>query len=201
MQPSRGLSSETGMRLGDAKAPLLLAVRPSVPAGVPSSVDAVLNIGLNDATAQGLAKAAGDPRFAYDSYRRLIQNYAHMVLGDDPAVFEDVLALFKEERGYVTDTEIKGSDARDSRWGSRHSLPATMTRPFRKIHASNCRPRFWRMMRTWTCAARPSQRKFMACRKMQGLAIIVQAMVFGNAGEDRVQAGPCHATDNQAWRG
>lgn len=105
------LEAETGRTFGGREKPLLLAVRPSVPAGVPSAVEAVLNIGLNDVTVAALATESNDVRFAQECYRRFIQNYAHAVLGDDPAAFEDVLALYKEERGYVSDAELRGSDA------------------------------------------------------------------------------------------
>jgi pyruvate, orthophosphate dikinase len=190
------LEQATGKRLGDSKAPLLLAVRPSVPWAVPSSVDAVLNIGLNDATAQGLAKAAGDPRFAYDSYRRLVQNYAHTVLGDDPAVFEDVLALFKEERGYVTDMEIKGSDARDLALGFKAQFASNNDAAFPEDPRQQLQATLLAMMRTWTAPRARSQRKIHGVPEDQGLAIIVQAMVFGNAGDDS-GAGRALSRDGQ----
>jgi pyruvate, orthophosphate dikinase len=107
------MAQETGFALGDPKNLLVVAVRPSAPVSHPGSLEAVLNLGLNDTTVEGLAKSSGDPGFAHECYRRFIQNYAHIVLGDDPAAFDDVLALYMEEHGYVSATEIKTSDARE----------------------------------------------------------------------------------------
>src|SRR3546814_15184167 len=77
---------------------------------MPGMMDTVLNLGLNDATVVGLAQASGDPRFAWDSYRRFIQMYADVVMGLDHAAFEEALEIAKEEKGFYRDTAMAAQD-------------------------------------------------------------------------------------------
>jgi pyruvate, orthophosphate dikinase len=105
------LEAVTGRKFGDEKSPLLVAVRPSATSSFPGMAEAILNLGLNDETVSGFAAQVGDQRHAQDCYRRFIQNYAHVVMGDDPTIFEDVHALYMEERGFVSATELQGSDS------------------------------------------------------------------------------------------
>ena len=93
-----------GQSFGDAANPLLVSVRSGARASMPGMMDTVLNLGLNDATVEGLAARSGDRRFAFDSYRRFISMYADVVLGVDHDEFEDILGGFKEQRGYTLDT-------------------------------------------------------------------------------------------------
>src|SRR3546814_9360149 len=77
---------------------------------MPGMMDTVLNLGLNDATVVGLAQASGDPRFAWDSYRRFIQRYADVVMGLDHAAFEEALEIAQEDKGFYLDTEMAAED-------------------------------------------------------------------------------------------
>src|SRR3546814_4351703 len=88
----------TGRSFGDPANPLLVSVRSGARVSMPGMMDTVLNLGLNDATVVGLAQASGDPRFAWDSYRRFIQMYADVVMGLDHAAFEEALELAKEDK-------------------------------------------------------------------------------------------------------
>ena len=178
------LEAATGRKLGDAERPLLLAVRPSVPPGVPSAVEAVLNIGLNDVTADALAKESNDVRFAQECYRRFIQNYAHTVLGDDPAAFEDVLALYKEERGYVSDAELRGSDAKEIALRFKAQFESNNGESFQEDVRQQLLTALAAMARVWNAPRAKTQRKIQGAPEDAGLALIVQVMVFGNAGED-----------------
>ncbi|MDH3741375.1 MAG: pyruvate, phosphate dikinase, partial [Hyphomicrobiales bacterium] len=85
------ISEKAGANFGDVETPLLVSVRSGARASMPGMMDTVLNLGLNDETVEGLATASGDRRFAYDSYRRFIQMYSHVVLGADHHEFEDIL--------------------------------------------------------------------------------------------------------------
>ena len=85
----------TGKRFGDAADPLLVSVRSGARVSMPGMMDTVLNLGLNDATVVGLSEASGDPRFAWDSYRRFVQMYADVVMGLDHAEFEEALEIAK----------------------------------------------------------------------------------------------------------
>ena len=105
----------TGKRFGDAADPLLVSVRSGARVSMPGMMDTVLNLGLNDATVEGLAAASGDPRFAWDSYRRFIQMYADVVLGLDHGAFEEALEIAKEDKGVHLDTELEAADWRAAR--------------------------------------------------------------------------------------
>src|SRR5690606_8668138 len=104
------LETLTGRNLGGAKKPLLVAVRSGSRVSVPGMMDTVLNLGLNDETVLGLAKEAGDERFAYDSYRRFIQMYSDIVLGVDHAFFEEILDDKKLALGVDVDTALTAED-------------------------------------------------------------------------------------------
>src|SRR4029434_6232504 len=97
------IEKAVGLKFGDAANPLLVSVRSGARVSMPGMMDTVLNLGLNDTTVEGLAKRASDARFAYDSYRRFIQMYGHVVLGVDHHHFEELLELHKEDRGLTLD--------------------------------------------------------------------------------------------------
>ena len=104
------IEAETGSAFADPKNPLLISVRSGARASMPGMMDTVLNLGLNDETAAGLAKHANDSRFAYDSYRRFIQMYGDVVMDVDHGLFEDALEDMKRERGLINDTDLTGDD-------------------------------------------------------------------------------------------
>ncbi|MGZ4318750.1 MAG: PEP/pyruvate-binding domain-containing protein, partial [Gaiellaceae bacterium] len=93
------LEERTGKRFGDSSDPLLVSVRSGAAVSMPGMMDTILNLGLNDVSVEGLATSTGNPRFAFDSYRRLIQMYGEVVDGVDGQRFEQALAHLKEERG------------------------------------------------------------------------------------------------------
>src|SRR5689334_13799546 len=100
----------TGKTFGDAANPLLVSVRSGARASMPGMMDTVLNLGLNDATVEGLAKLAGDRRFAFDSYRRFIQMYSNVVLGLDHHMFEEILDEHKERLDVHVDTALSAEN-------------------------------------------------------------------------------------------
>ena len=177
------MAEETGCTVGDAHNLLLLAVRPSMPATLPGTLEAVLNLGLNDETVEGLAKSSGDPGFAHECYRRFIQNYAHVVLGDDPAAFEDLLNLFIEERGYVSATEIKGSDGRELTSRFKSQLESHGGQAFPQDVHDQLWSTIQALVRAWNGPRAKTHRKLHGAEHDAGLAIVVQAMVFGNQAE------------------
>jgi pyruvate, orthophosphate dikinase len=171
-------------KLGDHANPLLLAVRPSPRHALPGMMEAVLNLGLNDQTVEGLARSANDPRFAYECYRRFIQNYAHVALGDDPAAFDDIIQLFLDERSYVSNAEIKGSDARDLIQQFKAQV-ASHGEALPHDPMEQLRQAIKALARAWHAPRAKTQRKIHNIREDEaGLAIVVQAMVFGNRSED-----------------
>src|SRR5438552_12221669 len=100
----------TGRTFGDPRNPLLVSVRSGARASMPGMMDTVLNLGLNDATVEGLAAKSGDKRFAYDAYRRFITMYCDVVLGVGHHHFEEILDEYKDRRGYVLDTDLNADD-------------------------------------------------------------------------------------------
>ncbi len=177
------LQDMTGNSLGASQKPMLLAVRSSAAVSVPGTGDAVLNIGLNDKTVEALAHESGELRFAYDSYCRFIQNYAQVVMGDDPAAFEDVLALYMEERGYVSDTEMQGSDMRELSSRYKAQFESNNGEGFPQDTLHQIRAACAALLRTWQAPRAKTHRKLLGLSEEQGLAIIIQATVSGLLGD------------------
>jgi pyruvate, orthophosphate dikinase len=107
------LEQKTGKRFGDAADPLLVSVRSGAAVSMPGMMDTILNLGLNDEAVAGLARSTDNPRFAYDSYRRLIQMYGEVVEGIDAQRFEHALGELKEARGTQQDVELDGGDLQE----------------------------------------------------------------------------------------
>src|SRR5213078_4507859 len=104
------LESVTEQKLGSTELPLLVSVRSGAKFSMPGMMDTVLNLGLNKTTVEGLARASGDARFAYDSYRRFMQMFGNVVLGLKHELFEDILLAAKRARGVTQDTELSAGD-------------------------------------------------------------------------------------------
>src|SRR3954467_13805101 len=107
------IESVTGKKFGDAADPLLVSVRSGARVSMPGMMDTVLNLGLNDETVIGLCEASGDPRFAWDSYRRFIQMYGSVVLGVDHHRFEEIIEQVKLDRSIIEDTDLTAADWRE----------------------------------------------------------------------------------------
>ena len=120
----------TGRVFGDAANPLLMSVRSGARASMPGMMDTVLNLGLNDVAVEAIARGAGDERFAYDSYRRFIQMYSNVVLEIDHHHFEEILERFKEERGYILDTDLTAGDWREIIAAYKAEVVAATGKPF-----------------------------------------------------------------------
>src|SRR5581483_3396640 len=109
----RHLEEKTGKRFGSHDDPLLVSVRSGAAVSMPGMMDTILNLGLDDAATEGLAARTSNPRFAYDSYRRLIQMFGEVVDGIDAHRFESALASLKRERGVQLDTDLSADDLRE----------------------------------------------------------------------------------------
>ena len=104
------LEEKTGKRFGDRSDPLLVSVRSGAAVSMPGMMDTILNVGLDDESVEGLARTTGNRRFAYDSYRRLIQMYGETVDGIDGHRFEQERSRLKQERGVEQDVDLSGDD-------------------------------------------------------------------------------------------
>ena len=173
----------TGRRFGDADKPLLVSVRSGARASMPGMMDTVLNLGLNDATVEALAKDADDERFAYDSYRRFITMYSNVVLGVEHHAFEEALEHYKEEKGLNLDTELKADD-----W--KH-LIGVYKKIVRDEHGSDFpqkpEDQLWgaigAVFDSWMIPRAKKYRELNQIPESWGTAVNVQAMVFGNMGD------------------
>jgi pyruvate,orthophosphate dikinase len=172
-----------GATFGDVKNPLLVSVRSGARTSMPGMMDTILNLGLNDETVEGLAKHAGDARFAYDSYRRFIQMYSSVVLELDHGVFEDILENHKNLNGYVNDTELHADDWRDVIAEYKGAIEGELGRPF----PQDIRAQLWgaigAVFGSWQNARANTYRRLHNIPDDWGTAVNVQAMVFGNMGE------------------
>lgn len=173
----------TGRRFGDADKPLLVSVRSGARASMPGMMDTVLNLGLNDATVEAMAKDADDERFAYDSYRRFITMYSNVVLGVEHHAFEEALDHYKEEKGLNLDTELKADD-----W--KH-LIGVYKKIVRDEHGSDFpqkpEDQLWgaigAVFDSWMIPRAKKYRELNQIPESWGTAVNVQAMVFGNMGD------------------
>ena len=104
------LEGMQGKRFGDTEDPLLVSVRSGARASMPGMMDTILNLGLNDISVEGFAKKTGNPRFAYDSYRRFIQMYSDVVMEVPKSFFEKIIDEVKEAKGVKFDTDLDADD-------------------------------------------------------------------------------------------
>ena len=173
----------TGKAFGDPANPLLVSVRSGARVSMPGMMDTVLNLGLNDQTVEGLAKAAGDDRFAWDSYRRFIQMYADVVLELDHDAFEEALEIAKEDNGFALDTELTADHLR----ALVAEYKALVEREWGKPFPQDVHDQLWgavgAVFGSWQSERAKVYRRLNDIPASWGTAVNVQAMVFGNMGE------------------
>ncbi|MEQ8406432.1 MAG: pyruvate, phosphate dikinase [Oceanicaulis sp.] len=170
-------------KFGDPANPLLVSVRSGARASMPGMMDTVLNLGLNDETAEGLAKLSGDRRFALDSYRRFITMYSDVVLGVSHSRFEEVLETFKEDRDYQLDTEITAEEWEEVIVQYKKVVEKVLGQPF----PTDPRDQLWgaisAVFGSWMNTRAIAYRRMYDIPASWGTAVNVQAMVFGNMGD------------------
>ena len=180
----RKVEAEVGMRFGDPANPLLVSVRSGAPVSMPGMMDTVLNLGLNDRTVEGLAEASGDPRFAWDSYRRFVQMYGDVVLGVDHYAFEEALEDAKRERGARFDTELDARALAELVRSFRGIVEKETGRPFPQEPGDQLWGAIGAVFGSWQTQRAVTYRRLHNIDHAMGTAVTVQAMVFGNMGED-----------------
>jgi len=169
--------------LGDPKRPLLVSVRSGARVSMPGMMDTVLNLGLNAQTTEGLAKLTGDPRFAYDSYRRFIQMYSGVVLGVDHSLFEEILDSEKEAKGFDLDTELSADDLKKIAGLFKAQVAKELGRPFPEDVHEQLWGAVGAVFGSWQSHRANTYRRIHNIPEEWGTAVTVQAMVFGNRGE------------------
>ncbi|MEM7444544.1 MAG: pyruvate, phosphate dikinase [Pseudomonadota bacterium] len=178
------LERAIGKRFGDASDPLLLSVRSGARASMPGMMDTVLNLGLNDASVEGLASSTGNKRFAYDSYRRFIQMYCDVVLDLDHGLFEDELESVRRDRGHALDTDLTAED-----WGEvldryKALVADALDQPFPQDPREQLWGAIGAVFGSWMNQRAMTYRRLHDIPASWGTAVNVQAMVFGNRGDD-----------------
>ncbi len=178
------LENATGKKLGDPKNPLLVSVRSGSPVSMPGMMETILNLGLNDRTAEGLTKQSDNPRFAYDSYRRFIQMYADVVLGVPMADFEHLLKARRLTTGAKSDSDLSADALR------------TLVEEYKAIvrnatgaeFPTNPVVQLWgaieAVWKSWTLKKACDYRRVNGISEDLGTAVNIVAMVFGNLGDD-----------------
>jgi pyruvate,orthophosphate dikinase len=173
-----------GAKFGGEENPLLLSVRSGAKVSMPGMMDTVLNLGLNESSVQALAKKTGNERFAYDSYRRFIEMYGNVVMGIEDAVLAAVLEEKKSERGARLDTELATEDLKDLAARLRAKIKETRGREF----PLDSREQLWAaiaaVFESWNNPRAIAYREINGIPHDWGTAATIQAMVFGNMGDD-----------------
>ena len=173
-----------GNKFGDKTNPLLVSVRSGARASMPGMMDTVLNLGLNDETVEGLAVRSGDPRFAYDSYRRFIQMYGQVVLDVDHHLFEEILENHKLDTGAHLDTDLSADDWKQVVAGYKDVVEEHLKAPFPQDPHDQLWGAIGAVFGSWMNQRAITYRRLHEIPASWGTAVNVQAMVFGNMGDD-----------------
>ena len=177
------LEERIGKRFGDPREPLLVSVRSGAAVSMPGMMDTILNVGLSDVAVEGLAGSTGNPRFAYDSYRRLIQMYGETVDGIDPHRFESELQKLKEERGVSHDIDLGADDLRELVYTFKMIYEHDLGQPFPQEAREQLRRAIEAVFASWNTPRAQVYRRAHEIPDDLGTAVNVVQMVFGNKGE------------------
>lgn len=180
----KSLEHHLGMQFGDKSNPLLVSVRSGARVSMPGMMDTVLNLGLNDDTVEGLAARSGDTRFAWDSYRRFVQMYADVVMGVDHYEFEDVIDTIKRQKDYREDTQITADEWRKIVTQYKTIIKDRLGRDFPQDPHEQLWGAISAVFNSWQTPRAVTYRNIHDIPEDWGTAVNVQAMVFGNMGDD-----------------
>ncbi|MBQ1215270.1 MAG: pyruvate, phosphate dikinase [Firmicutes bacterium] len=177
------LEAQTGKKFGDNENPLLVSVRSGARASMPGMMDTILNLGLNDTVVESFAKKTGNPRFAYDSYRRFIQMYSDVVMEVGKAYFEKLIDEMKEAKGVKLDTELTAEDLKTLAEQFKAEYKAKVGADFPSDPVDQLMGAVKAVFRSWNNPRAIYYRRMNDIPGSWGTAVNVQEMVFGNMGE------------------
>ena len=178
------LEEETGKKFGDAENPLLVSVRSGARASMPGMMDTILNLGINDVVAETTAEKSGNPRFAYDSYRRFIQMFADVVKGLSKKRFEEIIDELKAERGIKDDLELTADDMKTLVERFKEFYRTGLGEDFPTDPKQQMMEAIEAVFRSWNNDRAIYYRRMNDIPGDWGTAVNVQMMVFGNMGEE-----------------
>ena len=184
MAALEGLEKKTGKGFGDAKNPLLVSVRSGAAVSMPGMMDTVLNLGLTDETARGMAEATQNPRFAYDSYRRFIQMFANVVMELDMTPFEAALEAAKQAQGVTLDRDLSAESLMELVQTYQGLYEKATGKPFPQDPKEQLVRAIEAVFRSWNTPRANYYRQLNDIPSTLGTAVNVQSMVFGNMGDD-----------------
>ena len=196
----RGIEKLMNSKFGDVENPLLVSVRSGARASMPGMMDTILNLGLNDEVVEGLARKTGNPRFAWDSYRRFVQMYGDVVLGmkptnkDDIDPFEAIIEDVKSQKGVRLDNELDVDDLKTLVTRFKDAVKKQTGMEFPKCAYEQLWGAICAVFRSWMNERAILYRKMEGIPAEWGTAVSVQAMVFGNMG-DTSATGVCFSRD------
>ena len=188
------IEQAVGRRFGDREEPLLVSVRSGARVSMPGMMDTVLNLGLNDETVLGLATTSGDARFAWDSYRRFIQMFGSVVLGVDHHRFEEIIETTKMDAGVVEDTALSPNDWQRVVEDYKQLVLEETGKPFPMAPRDQLWAAIGAVFGSWMNPRANTYRRLHDIPADWGTAVNVQAMVFGNMGQD-CATGVCFTRD------
>ena len=173
-----------GKKFGDAENPFLVSVRSGARASMPGMMDTILNLGLNDVAVEAVAKKTNNPRFAYDSYRRFIQMFSDVVMGIEKSKFEEILDAAKQAKGVKLDTELDAEDLKNIVANYKVLYKKEMGVEFPQDAKEQLMEAVKAVFRSWDNPRAIVYRRLNDIPGSWGTAVNVQAMVFGNMGDD-----------------
>ncbi len=177
-----GLEKKQGKTFGDTQNPLLVSVRSGARASMPGMMDTILNLGLTDVAVEGFAKKTGNPRFAYDSYRRFIQMFSDVVMEIPKSYFERILDEIKESKGVKFDTDLTAEDLKEVIGKFKQVYKDKMGTDFPQEPRTQLMEAVKAVFRSWDNDRAIVYRRMNDIPGDWGTAVNVQAMVFGNMG-------------------
>ncbi|MBK8986801.1 MAG: pyruvate, phosphate dikinase [Chloroflexi bacterium] len=182
LEAMKATEEQTGKKFGDPSNPLLVSCRSGSRFSMPGMMDTVLNIGLNDETAESMTEFTGDERFVYDAYRRLVQMFGSVVLGIDDDVFEHPLEQYKAEKGYKSDTEMNAEDWKTMTEVFKAAIKEHQGFDFPQDPYEQLKLATEAVFQSWNGKRAVDYRNAANIRHDLGTAVNIQTMVFGNMG-------------------
>ncbi|MEK7380706.1 MAG: pyruvate, phosphate dikinase, partial [Gemmatimonadota bacterium] len=178
------LEAAAGRQFGGEQRPLLVSVRSGAALSMPGMMDTILNLGLNDSTVRGLAEESGNPRFAWDSYRRFVQMYSGVVFDVPKQAFEDRLAARKAARGAERDIDLTVEDFQDLVREFKELVTQHGSRPFPETPVDQLWGAIEAVFDSWNTRRAQDYRRLHGIPDTMGTAVNIMTMVFGNMGDD-----------------
>lgn len=188
------LEERSGLRFGDPTLPLLVSVRSGAAVSMPGMMDTILNLGLGDVAVEGLATSTGNRRFAFDSYRRLVQMYGEVVENVEPRLFEDAIAAVKRHRSVTQDIELTATDLEELTATFKSIFEREVGAPFPQGASEQLRRAYRAVFASWETPRARVYRRTYEIPDSLGTACNVVQMVFGNKGA-RSGTGVCFTRD------